>query len=45
MWAILQGSGNSPIVARLLKNLDNHSGTMQLAIFRNFDGISLGEQY
>jgi len=27
----------------LLKKLDNHSDTMQLAIFKNFDGISLGE--
>jgi len=27
----------------LLKNLDNHSDTMQLAIFKNLDGMSLGE--
>jgi len=26
-----------------LKNLDNHSDTMQLAIFKNLDGMSLGE--
>jgi len=27
----------------LLNNLDNHSDTMQLAIFKNLDGMSLGE--
>ena len=27
----------------LLKNLDNHSDTMELAIFKNLDGMSLGE--
>jgi len=43
MWAIFQESGNSPVVMHLLKNLDNHSDTMQLAIFKNFDGMSLGE--
>jgi len=42
MWAIFQ-SGNSPIVMHLLKKLDNHSNTMQLAIFTNLDGMSLGE--
>jgi len=43
MWAIFQESGNSPIVMRLLNKLDNPSDTMQLAIFKNLDGISLGE--
>jgi len=43
MWAIFQDSGNSPVVMHLLKNLDNHSDTMQLAIFKNSDGMSLGE--
>jgi len=43
MWAIFQESGNSPVVMHLLKNLDNHSDTMQLAIFKNLDGMSLGE--
>jgi len=36
-------SGNSPVVMHLLKNLDNQSDTMQLAIFKNLDGMSLGE--
>jgi len=27
----------------LLKNLDSHSDTMQLAIFKNLDRMSLGE--
>jgi len=27
----------------LLKKLDNHSDTMQLAIFKNLNGMSLGE--
>jgi len=27
----------------LLKNLDNHSDTMQLAFFKNLGGMSLGE--
>jgi len=26
-----------------VKNLDNHSDTMQLTIFKNLDGMSLGE--
>ena len=43
MWAIFLESGNSPVVMHLLKNLDNHSDTMQLAIFKNLDGMSLGE--
>ena len=43
MWAIFQESGNSPVVMHLLKNLDNHSDTMQLAIFKILDGMSLGE--
>jgi len=43
MVAIFQGSGNSPIVMHLLKNLDNHSDTMQRAVFKNLDGMSLGE--
>jgi len=43
MWAIFQESWNSPVVMHLLKNLDNHSDTMQLAIFKNVDGMSLGE--
>jgi len=43
MWTIFQEFGNSPIVMRLLKDLDNHSFTMQLAIFKNLDGMSLGE--
>ena len=43
MWAIFQESGNSPVVMHLLKNLDKHSDTMQLAIFENLDGMSLGE--
>ena len=43
MWAIFQECGNSPVVMHLLKNLDNHSDTMQLAIFKNLDGKSLGE--
>jgi len=33
MWAIFQESGNSPVVMHLLKKLDKHSDTMQLAIF------------
>jgi len=37
------GSGNSPVVMHLLTNLDNHSDTMQLAIFKILDGMSLGE--
>ena len=41
--AIFQESGNSPVVMHLLKNLDNHSDTMKLAIFKNLDGMSLGE--
>ena len=36
-------SGNSLVLMHLLKNLDNHSDTMQLAISKNFDGMSLGE--
>ena len=43
MWAIFQDSGNSPVVMHLLKNLDNHSDTMPLAILKNLDGMSLGE--
>ena len=53
MWAIFQESGNSPVVMHLLKNsdnhsdtemvTDNHSDTIQLAIFKNLDGMSLGE--
>ena len=43
MRAIFQESGNSPVVTHLLNNLDNHSDTMQLAIFKNLDGMSLGE--
>ena len=43
MWAIFQESGNSPVVMHLLKSLDNHSDRMQLAIFKNLDGMSLGE--
>ena len=43
MWAIFQESGNSSVVMHLLKNLDNHSDTTQLAIFKNLDGMSLGE--
>jgi len=43
MWAIFQESENSPIVMHSLKKLDNHSDTMQLAIFKHLDGISLGE--
>jgi len=42
MWAIFQESGNSPVVMHLLKNLDNRSDTMQLAIFKNLDGMPLG---
>jgi len=42
MWAIFQESRISPVVMHLLKNLDNHSDTMQLAIFKNLDGMSLG---
>ena len=38
MRAIFQESGNSPVVMHLLNNLDNHSDTMQLAIFKNLDG-------
>ena len=41
--AIFQESGNSPVVMHLLKNLDNHSDMMQLAVFKNLDGMSLGE--
>jgi len=43
MRAIFQESGNSPVVMHLLNNLDNLSDTMQLAIFKNLDGMSLGE--
>ena len=43
MWAIFQESGNSPVVMHLLNNLDKHSDTMQLAIFKNLNGMSLGE--
>jgi len=43
MWDIFQESGNSPVVMHLLKKLDNHSETMQLAIFKNLDGMALGE--
>jgi len=43
MWTIFQESGNSLIVMRLLKKLDNHFDTMQLGIFKNLDGMSLGE--
>ena len=45
MWAIFQESGNSPVVMHLLKSLDNHSDTMQLAIFKNLVGMSLGELF
>jgi len=45
MWAIFQESGNSPVVMHLLKNLDNHFDTMQLAIFKNLDVMSLGELF
>jgi len=41
--AIFQESGNLPVTMHLLKNLDNHPDTMQLAVFKNLDGISLGE--
>ena len=44
MWAIFQESGNS-VVMHSLKSLDNHSDTMQLAIFKNLDGMSLGELF
>jgi len=44
IWTIFQESWNSPVVMHLLKNLDNHSDTMQLAIFKILDGMSLGEQ-
>ena len=40
MWVIFQASGNSPVVMHLLKSLDNHSDTMQLAIFKNLDRMS-----
>jgi len=43
MWAIFQESGNSPIVMHFLKKFHNHSDTMQQAILKNLDGISLGE--
>jgi len=43
MWAVFQEIWNSPVVMHLLKNLDNHSDPMQLAIFKNLDGMSLGE--
>jgi len=43
MWAIFHEPVNSPIVMHLLKKLDNHSDTMQLARFKNLDGMSLGE--
>jgi len=43
MWEIFQVSGNSLVLMHLLKNLDNHSDTMQLVISKNFDGMSLGE--
>jgi len=45
MWAIFQESGNSPVAMHLLKNLDNHSDTMQLAISKNLDGMLLGELF
>ena len=45
MWAIFQESGNLPVVMHLLKSLDNHSDTMQLAIFKTLDGMSLGELF
>ena len=45
MWAIFQESWNSPVVMHLLKSLDNHSDTMPLAIFKNLDGMSLGELF
>ena len=45
MWAIFQESRNSPAVMHLLKSLDKHSDTIQLAIFRNLDGMSLGELF
>ena len=35
----------SSLVMHLLKSLDNHSDTMQLAIFKNLDGMSLGELF
>ena len=37
------GVRDSPVVMHLLKSLDNHSDTVQLAIFKIFDGMSLGE--
>jgi len=40
---IFEESGNSPVVMHLLKNLNNHSDTMQPAVFKNLDGMSLGE--
>ena len=43
MWAVFQESGNSPIIMHLLKKLDNRLDTMQLAICKNLDGVSLGE--
>ena len=45
MWAIFQESGNSPVVMHLLKSLDNHSDTMLPAMFKNVDGMSLGELF
>jgi len=45
MWAIFQESGYSPVVMHLLNSFDNHSDTMQLAIFKNLDGMSLGELF
>jgi len=34
---------DSPVVMHLLKNFENHSDTMQQAILKNLDGMSLGE--
>jgi len=34
---------DSPVVMHLLKNFENHSDTMQQAILKILDGMSLGE--
>jgi len=39
MRAIFQESGNLPVVMHLLNNLDSHSDTMQLAIFKNLETV------
>ena len=45
VWEIFHDFGNSPIAMRSLKKLDNNSDTMQLAIFKNLDVMSLGELF